>query len=122
MVCRAISRVGERDQAAQPLAVGEALGQRQDEGGGLARASLGEADQVAPLERHRDHLRLDGGGVEEADLPHQPQDRLGEAEGGEGLVGGLDGMLGDGDGLHALVLIEHLPHCPQAAVGAGTLS
>ena len=63
--------------AEQPLDDGDG------EGGGLARARLREPDQVAPLERERHGLRLDGRGVLVPRLAKRFEHRLGEPEIGE---------------------------------------
>ena len=70
---RDLARGGE-DQPAHAAAVREALGQREHERGGLARAGLGQADDVAAGEGDGDHRGLDGRGVLEADLAHDVED------------------------------------------------
>ncbi len=64
---------------------GEALQQRQAERAGLAGAGLGDAEQVASLQQHRNAAGLDRGRGGEVLRRQGAQDRLGEAEGGEGL-------------------------------------
>ena len=56
------------------------LEDRQREGGRLAGARLGDAEQVAALEQDRDRLGLDGGGNRIILRAKGPQERLGEAE------------------------------------------
>ena len=59
---------------------------RQREGGRLAGAGLGEADDVTPLEQRRDGLRLDRRGRLVAHVRQRLQHCGGEAEVGEGLL------------------------------------
>ncbi len=54
--------------------------QRQAEGGRLAGAGLGEADQVAAFEKKRDRLFLDGGRRFDAELEQCGDDRLGDTK------------------------------------------
>ncbi len=97
---------GRDDEPADPAAVGQALGEREDEGGGLPRPGLGEADQVPADQGVRDHLGLDGGGVEEPDFPHDAEDRLRETQGVKGGVGGFYRMLRQGYAFHASPFID----------------
>ena len=62
---------------------GEALQDRQREGGGLARAGLRDADQVAALQQVRDRLRLDGRGIGVVFFVERALERLGEGKLGE---------------------------------------
>ena len=54
--------------------------QRQAEGGRLAGAGLRDADEVAPGEQRRDRVRLDGGGLGEAEVRDGAAHRLGQRE------------------------------------------
>ena len=63
---------------------GKVLKDRQREGRGLAGAGLGDAEQVMAGEQRRDGAGLDGGGGCEVLRRKGAQDRLGEAERGEG--------------------------------------
>ncbi len=94
------------DEAADPAAMGEPFGQGEDEGGGLARAGLGEADQVPASERERDDLSLDGRGMDEPDLAHDAQDRFRETEGFKGFVSSFYRVLWDGYAFHASPFID----------------
>ena len=58
----------------------QAVQDRQREGRGLAGAGLGDADHVAPGERERDGLGLDGGGGEVVFFTKRSRDQVGEAE------------------------------------------
>ena len=76
---------GEHQHAAglrlRPDAVLEqAMEDRQREGGGLAGAGLGDADDVAAGQRERDGLGLDGGGGEVVLFLKGTRDGIGEAE------------------------------------------
>ena len=58
----------------------QAVQDRQREGGGLAGAGLGDADDVAAGQRERNGLGLDGGGGEVVLFGKRASDRFGEAE------------------------------------------
>ena len=82
----ASSRVGASTSARQRVAASaaalgrEALQDRQGEGGGLAGAGLGDAEQVAPVEDAGDGLRLDRGGRVVAFAGQRLEQRRSEAE------------------------------------------
>src|SRR5262245_5002270 len=60
---------------------GEALKQRQTEGGGLTGAGLRDAQDVPASKRERNRLRLDGGRIEIVLGRKSALERLGHAEG-----------------------------------------
>jgi hypothetical protein len=62
---------------------------RQRECGGLAGAGLGDAEKVAPRQRDRDGLALDGSGLVVAFVLQRLQDRRSEAE-----IGKIHQLLG----------------------------
>ncbi len=78
-----------QDQAAEAaargrlLVLGQAMQDRQGEGGGLAGAGLGDAQQVAAAHDQRDGLRLDRGRGGVALVGQRLQKGFGEAEIGE---------------------------------------
>ncbi len=69
---------GLQDERAGHAGLGAAAGQeldhRESEGGGLAGAGLGDADDVAALKHHGNALCLDGGGDGVAAFRHRLQD------------------------------------------------
>ena len=77
---------GLEDEAAQRPVPAEALQDRQGEGGRLAGAGLGGADDVAAGEHERDGLHLDGRGLGVAHLLHGVGERVGEPKLGEHIV------------------------------------
>jgi hypothetical protein len=89
------------DEAPHAAAVDEAIRHRQNERGGLAGAGLREADDVFAGERGGDDRGLNRRRIDKADLFDSRDDLGGEAEGGKGLVDGIDGMLGNCDGIHS---------------------
>ncbi len=97
------------DEAAHTLAVGQPFGDGQHEGRRLPRSGLCEADDVLAAERGRDHRRLDGGGIDEADPRNGLEDRLGKAELREGRVGRLYRMLRNGSSEHQRNTLTYTP-------------
>ena len=94
-ICAASSRVGARMRTRArlrrrlPLVQGQVLQDGQGEGGGLAGAGLGAADQVAALEQMGDGLGLDGSGDGVALFGHRPlqfRQQRGEHAGGGWLI------------------------------------
>ncbi len=76
-------RQDQRARLAAPEFVGifrQAVQQGQGEGGRLAGAGLGDAQQVAPREQRRDGLALDGGGGGVAIVGDGAKDGLGQLE------------------------------------------
>ena len=63
---------------------GEMLQHRQREGGGLAGAGLGDAEQIAAGQQVGDGGCLDGRWLNETRLVEGAQQRLGKAEGRKG--------------------------------------
>ncbi len=72
---------------------GEMLQDRQGEGGGLAAAGLGDAEQILAGQEWRDGIGLDRGGDGEFAHLEGAQKRLGDAEGGKSSLGQDVGML-----------------------------
>ena len=72
----------------------QAVEQRQGEGGGLAGAGAGLADDVPALEEHGNRGALDGGGFFVSQGQHGLHDGIGQAKGVE--AGRFRGVCGDG--------------------------
>jgi hypothetical protein len=81
---RQLPRRGEDERAGAGLP-GEPVDDGEEEGGGLAGAGRRGADDVAPLERGRDRLRLDGGRVLEPGAGQGAERLGGELQVCEGL-------------------------------------
>ena len=101
----ASSRVGTRTSARGRAAVGaaaQALEQREREGGRLAGAGGGLAEQVAALQQRRDRLALDRRGLFVAERGQRGDQLVGEgqvreADGTVGRIKGHVGQQGIGD-------------------------
>ena len=85
---------GDQDEGGELVLGGEQAEGGQAEGGRLAGAGLGLAEHVLAAHGDRDECRLDLGGVLEAGGLNALEDRLGEAEVGEGL-GGVERLAAD---------------------------
>ena len=73
----------EHERARLPtagLVAGQAIEQRQREGGGLARAGAGLAEHVAAREQHRDGLALNRGGFLVAERSDRADECLRQSE------------------------------------------
>ena len=86
---RELAGRGQHERLRRLLRQVELRQDRQREGGRLAGAGLGEADDVAALEQRRDGLRLDLRRGLVADVGQRLEHLGREAEVGEGLLGGV---------------------------------
>ena len=80
------TRGGEHEHAGAARPPQQAVHHGQCEAGRLARARLGEADQVAALEGERNGFALNGGGAFVPGIVQGVQQGLGQPEVGEGHI------------------------------------
>ena len=114
-----LARRGEDQRLRLLLLEVEPAEDRQREGRRLARAGLGESDDVAPLEQGGDRRLLDGGGVLVADVAQRLEHLVVEAEVGErhalGLWRGGMCLALRGIGLGCFGLQAALAHPPDGS-------